>query len=145
MVTHGQRTASRSPWPQHRDGLQWTDLFQFFGHCGYSKPDIQVAVFWVVTSRSDVVGYQRFGGPCCHPLQGDVTSFHPEDVRRKLGSWVRIPLEALKYVRAFFCCAPFCWQRPCDGPIPHPRSPTECLREFIDAEVNSDSEKTKTT
>jgi len=27
---------------------------------------IEVAVYWVlVTPRSDVVGYQRFGAPCC--------------------------------------------------------------------------------
>jgi hypothetical protein len=33
---------------------------------------IQVEVFWVVTPYSIVVGYQRFGGPCCFPL-------HPDD------------------------------------------------------------------
>jgi len=26
---------------------------------------IQVVVFWVVKPCSDVVGYQRFGCPCC--------------------------------------------------------------------------------
>jgi hypothetical protein len=26
---------------------------------------IQDAVFWVMTSCSDVVGYHRFGEPCC--------------------------------------------------------------------------------
>jgi len=26
---------------------------------------IQVEVFWDVTSRSVVVGYRRFRGPCC--------------------------------------------------------------------------------
>jgi len=25
----------------------------------------QVLVFWVVTTYSDVTGYQRFEGPCC--------------------------------------------------------------------------------
>jgi len=32
----------------------------------------QVEVFWVVTPCSVVVVYQRFGGPCCLHLQGDV-------------------------------------------------------------------------
>jgi hypothetical protein len=26
---------------------------------------MQVELLWIVTPRSDVVGYQRFGGPCC--------------------------------------------------------------------------------
>jgi len=26
-------------------------------------------VFWVVTPRSDVVGYRRLGGPCCLKLE----------------------------------------------------------------------------
>jgi hypothetical protein len=29
-----------------------------------------VSIFWVVTSCSVVVGYQRLGGPCCLHLQG---------------------------------------------------------------------------
>jgi len=32
---------------------------------------IQVAVLWVMTPSSDVVGYQRFGEPCCLHLQSD--------------------------------------------------------------------------
>jgi len=32
---------------------------------------IQVAVLWVMTPSSDVVGYQRFGEPCCLHLQCD--------------------------------------------------------------------------
>jgi len=31
-----------------------------------------VEVFWVVTSRSVVLACQRFGGPCCLHLQGEV-------------------------------------------------------------------------
>jgi len=31
---------------------------------------IQVDVFWVVTVCIVVVGYYRFGGPCCLHLQG---------------------------------------------------------------------------
>jgi hypothetical protein len=27
--------------------------------------EIQVEVFWLLTSRSVVAGYQRFGEPCC--------------------------------------------------------------------------------
>jgi hypothetical protein len=34
----------------------------------------QVEVFWVVTSCSVVVGYQRFRGPCCLHLQGRARS-----------------------------------------------------------------------
>jgi len=33
---------------------------------------IQVEVFWVVTPCSVVVGYQRFGEPCCLHLHGEV-------------------------------------------------------------------------
>jgi hypothetical protein len=33
---------------------------------------IQVVVFCIVTPCSDVVGYQRFGRPCCPYLQGEV-------------------------------------------------------------------------
>jgi hypothetical protein len=32
----------------------------------------QVEVFWFLTPCSVVVGYQRFRGPCCIHLQGDV-------------------------------------------------------------------------
>jgi hypothetical protein len=32
---------------------------------------IQVEVFWAVTPCSVVIGYQRFGGPCCIHLQVD--------------------------------------------------------------------------
>jgi len=32
---------------------------------------IQVEVIWVVTPCSDMVGYERFGGPCCLHLQGE--------------------------------------------------------------------------
>jgi len=37
---------------------------------------IQVAVFWVVTLCSSVVGYQCFRGLCCLHLHGDVVSYH---------------------------------------------------------------------
>jgi hypothetical protein len=33
---------------------------------------IQVAVFWVVTPCSNVLGYQHFGVPCSFNLQGEV-------------------------------------------------------------------------
>jgi hypothetical protein len=33
---------------------------------------IHVGVFWVMTPCSYVVGYQRFGGPCCLHVQGEV-------------------------------------------------------------------------
>jgi hypothetical protein len=37
----------------------------------FTAVKMQVEVFWVVTSRSVVVGYQRFGGPCCLHLHGN--------------------------------------------------------------------------
>jgi hypothetical protein len=40
----------------------------------FTAVKIQFEVFWVLTPSS-VVGYQRFGGPCCLHLQGEV----PED------------------------------------------------------------------
>jgi hypothetical protein len=43
-----------------------------------------------------------------------------------LGSWVRIPLKAWMFVRVL-CCVVLCRQRPCDGQITRPRSPTICL------------------
>jgi hypothetical protein len=36
---------------------------------------IQVVVFWLMTQCSVVVGYQRFGGPCCLHLQGECVTF----------------------------------------------------------------------
>jgi hypothetical protein len=38
----------------------------------FTAVKIQVDVFWVVTSCSDVVGYQCFGTLCCLCLQGEV-------------------------------------------------------------------------
>jgi len=36
--------------------------------CSKHSTTTQVEIFWVVTPRSIVVGYRRFGGPCClHP------------------------------------------------------------------------------
>jgi hypothetical protein len=35
------------------------------------KPIIQVEVFWVVIPSSVVMGYHRFGRPCCLHLQGE--------------------------------------------------------------------------
>jgi hypothetical protein len=36
----------------------------------FTTVKIRIEVFWVVTLCSVVVGYQRFGGPCCLHLQG---------------------------------------------------------------------------
>jgi hypothetical protein len=44
-----------------------------------------------------------------------------------LGSWVQILLKAWMFVRVFLCCVVVCRQRPCDGLITRPRSPTICL------------------
>jgi len=35
-----------------------------------TKPALQVEVIWFVTPFSVMVGYRRFGGPCCLYLQG---------------------------------------------------------------------------
>jgi len=35
----------------------------------YTAVRSQVAVFWVLTPCSDLVGHERFGGPCCLHLQ----------------------------------------------------------------------------
>jgi hypothetical protein len=40
----------------------------------FTAMNIQVVVFWVVTPCSDVIGYQRFGGPCCLHRQGEVVN-----------------------------------------------------------------------
>jgi hypothetical protein len=37
---------------------------------------IQVEVFWVVTPCNVAVGYQRFEGPCCLHLQGEVKRWY---------------------------------------------------------------------
>jgi len=42
----------------------------------------QVVAFRVMTPCSDVEGYQRFGGPCCLYLQGEVS-----------GAWTEIQVE----------------------------------------------------
>jgi hypothetical protein len=42
---------------------------------------------------------------------------------RTLGSWIRIPLKT--WICVYYVCVR---QRPCDGLIPRPRSPTDCLR-----------------
>jgi len=34
--------------------------------------EVQVVVFWVVTSSSDIIRYKRFEGPCCLRLQSEV-------------------------------------------------------------------------
>jgi len=47
------------------------------------KSVFQVAVFWVVTPCSHVLGYQRFGGPCCLHLQGEVVCNHETTRRHK--------------------------------------------------------------
>jgi hypothetical protein len=35
----------------------------------FTAMKIQIVIFWVVTPCSNMVGYQRFGGPCCFHLQ----------------------------------------------------------------------------
>jgi len=49
-------------------GVKW--LYMSFRIC--FETQIQVVIFWVVTPCNDVVGYQRFGGPCCLHLQNTI-------------------------------------------------------------------------
>jgi hypothetical protein len=46
----------------------------------FTAVKMQLVVFWVVISCSDVVGYQPFGGSCCFHLhsedRGSITSLH---------------------------------------------------------------------
>jgi hypothetical protein len=44
----------------------------------HPEPVESSQVFWIMTPCSVVVGYQRFGGPCCLHLQGKLyKSSHP--------------------------------------------------------------------
>jgi hypothetical protein len=38
----------------------------------FTTVKIQIEILWVVTPCSVVVGYQRFRGPCCLHLQGEL-------------------------------------------------------------------------
>jgi hypothetical protein len=54
----------------------------------FAAVKIQVEIFWIVTPRSVVVGYQRFERPFCHHLQGACTcetsvSYHNTRRRHK--------------------------------------------------------------
>jgi hypothetical protein len=40
----------------------------------------QVKIFWVVLPYSVVVGFQRFKGPCCLHLQGEVVWMGENDI-----------------------------------------------------------------
>jgi len=40
---------------------------------------LQVEVFWLITPCSFAVGKQRFGGPCCPHLQGEVNDTEDGD------------------------------------------------------------------
>jgi hypothetical protein len=58
-------------------------------------------VFWAVTQYSDVVRYQRFGGPCCLHLQGEVKRWYPttslQGVKtQKTATWIFNRRESLK-------------------------------------------------
>jgi len=43
----------------------------------FTAMEIHVTVFWITTPRSYVVGYRRFGGPCCLHLQS--VHIHPDE------------------------------------------------------------------
>jgi hypothetical protein len=44
-----------------------------------------------------------------------------------LESWVRTPLEAWMFLFILCLCRLVCRYRPCEGLIPHPKSPTDCV------------------
>jgi hypothetical protein len=58
----------------------------------FTEVKIQVQVFWVVTSFSVVVGYQRFGAPCCLHLHYATRHHNPKNLdlvnARLVGSFV---------------------------------------------------------
>jgi len=54
----------------------WFDESLFFTLWGF-----QVEVFWVVTPCGVVVGYQRFGGPCCLHFQGEAAGVEEKGYR----------------------------------------------------------------
>jgi hypothetical protein len=61
------------------------------------------------------------------PLRPGTESNLPGEKRvQTVGSWVRIPLEALISV-FILCLSCSLYVRPCDGLMPRPRSPTCCL------------------
>jgi len=43
---------------------------------------VKIRVFWIVTPCNDVVGYQRFGGPCCNHAANSNTTWYqnPENL-----------------------------------------------------------------
>jgi hypothetical protein len=57
MFSHGGLSKSRCIKPEK---------FKIF-----TAISVHVVVFWVLTSCNDVVGCQRFEGPCCLHLQGE--------------------------------------------------------------------------
>jgi hypothetical protein len=61
----------------------------------------------------------------------------------KLGSCVRIPLEAWNCVCFFLCCASLCRQRPSDGPIPFKVNLPKYIKWFTASEVNSETEQAR--
>jgi len=53
---------------------------------------IQVVVLWVVTSCSIAVGYQRFEGPCCLHLHGEVRGVNTASQPSRSGLEISISL-----------------------------------------------------
>jgi hypothetical protein len=56
-------------------------------------------------------------------------------IARTLGSWVRIPLKAWKFVLPFCVVLSCVGKRSCDELVTRPVSPTKCLNGFIISEV----------
>jgi hypothetical protein len=82
----------------------------------FTAVKIHLKVFWVVTPCSDVVGYRRFGGPCCSET---LVSYHstprrhnPETSTRLTADWaagVRFTAEATNMFYAIKPTQPAAW------------------------------------
>jgi len=96
----------------------------------FTAVKIQVEVFWVVTPCSVVAGWQRFGGPCCRHLQGEVRVIVPwslhlsrkdrevrnfKDVDVSKSEWVRNPCAASYISRLTICEQEQLTDISCDG------------------------------
>jgi hypothetical protein len=64
----------------------------------------QVEVCWVVTLCSVVVGYQRFGGPCCLHLQGEDIDLKYSDQHPSLLGLLSVRTEHLCVAVTLYAC-----------------------------------------
>jgi len=65
-VVRARRTDGRSSVVLRNTCSSDNKIFEIF-----TAVRIQTVVFWAATPSGVVVGYQRFGGPCCLHFQGE--------------------------------------------------------------------------